>query len=83
MWSNMRFRSNYIEERLDRSLCSKDWDKNFQNLPATNLVNWVSDQCLIMLEVKEMCKRLNYKRRSFPETTRRICGARTRLAATL
>ncbi|KAH9800659.1 hypothetical protein KPL71_000753 [Citrus sinensis] len=64
-WSNRRFRGNYIEERLDRFLCSKDWDKNFQNLPATNLVSWVSDYYPIMFEVKEMCKRLNYKRRSF------------------
>ncbi|KAH9792802.1 reverse transcriptase domain-containing protein [Citrus sinensis] len=64
-WSNRRFGTSYVEERLDRFLCSKDWSKSFQNLPASHLVNWVSDHCPIMLDIKERSKEINYKRRSF------------------
>ncbi|KAH9685373.1 reverse transcriptase domain-containing protein [Citrus sinensis] len=65
-WSNRRYGVNFIEERLDRVLCSKDWGSTFQNLPAISLVNWVSDHCPIMFEVKDCCKKLNYKKNSFP-----------------
>ncbi|KAH9732412.1 putative reverse transcriptase/RNA-dependent DNA polymerase [Citrus sinensis] len=65
-WSNRRFGVNYIEERLDRVLCSKDWGSTFQNLPAISLANWVSDHCPIMFEVKVCCKKPHYKKNSFP-----------------
>ena len=65
-WSNRRFGTGYVEERLDRFLCSKDWSKSFQNLPVSHLVNWVSDHCPIMLDIKERSKEIKYKRISFP-----------------
>ncbi|KAH9722974.1 hypothetical protein KPL70_006924 [Citrus sinensis] len=65
-WSNRRYGVNFIEERLDRVFCSKDWSSTFQNLPATSLGNWVSDHCPIMFEVKDCCKKLNYKKNFFP-----------------
>ncbi|KAH9648147.1 reverse transcriptase domain-containing protein [Citrus sinensis] len=65
-WSNRRFVTGYVEERLDRFLCSNDWSKSFQNLPASHLANWVSNHCPIMLDIKERSKEINYKRRSFP-----------------
>ena len=61
-WSNRRYEVNFKEERLDRVFCSKDWSNVFQNLPATNLVNWVSDHCPIIFEVKDCCTKLNYKK---------------------
>ena len=51
-WSNKRFGANYIEEWLDRFLCSKDWGNKFQDSTATNLVNWVSNHRPIVLEFK-------------------------------
>ena len=29
-WSNRRYSAHFIEERLDRFLCSKDWGNKFQ-----------------------------------------------------
>ena len=52
-WSNRRYGQHFIEERLDRFLCSNDWSKNFHDLAVTNLVNWVSDHCPILMEVRE------------------------------
>lgn len=65
-WSNRRYGINFIEERLDRVLCSKDWCSNFQNTSALHLVNWVSDHCPLVSEVKERCGKNKYESRPFP-----------------
>lgn len=50
----------------NRFFCSKDWSNNFQEPTAINLVNWTSNHCPIIFEVKERCKRVEYTRRSYP-----------------
>ncbi|KAH9698767.1 hypothetical protein KPL71_024125 [Citrus sinensis] len=65
-WSNRRYDAYFIEERLDRFLCSKDWGNKFQDIVATNLMNWVSDHCLIILEFKERSKKSRNVSKSFP-----------------
>lgn len=65
-WSNRRYGPHYIEERLDRFLCSKDWCNNFQDSTAKNLAHWVSNHCPIILDVKEMSNKNKYVSRSFP-----------------
>lgn len=64
-WLNMRYGPNFIEERLDRFLCNKDWRDKFQDSTTINLVNWVSDHYLILMEVKERSKDISYIRKSF------------------
>lgn len=64
-WSNRRFGPYYIEEKLDRFLCSKDWIDHFHDSIATNLVNWSSDHNPILMEVQERRGGgLNYNRGS-------------------
>lgn len=63
-WSNRRYGVNFIEERLDRVLCSKNWSTTFQHTPAISLGNWASDHCPILFEVKECRKTLHYKKHS-------------------
>lgn len=64
-WSNRRFGPYYIEEKLDRFLCSKDWADYFYNSTTTTLVNWSSDHNLILMEIKERSRGSNYQRRNF------------------
>lgn len=65
-WSNRKHGAHYIEERLDRVLCSKDWSSNFMDSLASNLIHWVSDHCPVLFEVKERCNKNKYVSRSFP-----------------
>ena len=64
MWSNRRYGQHFIEERFDRFLCSNDWSENFHDMAATNLVNWVSDHCPILIEVRERSKDQSYGKKS-------------------
>ena len=64
-WSNRRYDSHFIEERLDRVLCRKNWTDTFQGSLAANLVNWVSHHCPILMEVKERGKAMKYEKKSF------------------
>ncbi|KAL9441947.1 hypothetical protein AB3S75_020450 [Citrus x aurantiifolia] len=64
-WSNRRYDSQFIEERLDRVLCSKNWTDTFQDSTSASLVNWVSDHCPILMEVKERDKATKYEKKSF------------------
>ena len=52
-WSNGRFGSHFVEERLDRFLCNEEWGNHFQETKCTNLVSVGSDHYPIMMEVKE------------------------------
>lgn len=81
-WSNRRYRDHYIEERLDRFLCSKDWGSHFQTSAATNLISWVTDHCPIVLEVKERGDEAKHGSRAFTKTIMRTCGARTKAVET-
>lgn len=64
-WLNMRYGPNFIEERLDRFLCNKDWRDKFQDSTITNLMNWVSNHYPNLMEVKERSKDISYMRKSF------------------
>lgn len=64
-WSNKRYVPHFIEEMLDRFLCSKNWRSKFHDTTVTNLANWVSDHCSIILEVKERGAGSKYVSRSF------------------
>lgn len=64
-WSNRRYGPHFIEERLDRFLYSKNWRSKFHDTTTTNLANWVSDHCPIILEVKERGAGSKYVSRSF------------------
>ncbi|KAH9799959.1 reverse transcriptase domain-containing protein [Citrus sinensis] len=66
-WSNRRYGPNFIEERIDRFLCNKEWGNYFQELAATNLESWTSDHSPIMMEVvkkgvEQICKRQSWRR---------------------
>lgn len=52
-WSNRRFGTQLIEERLDRFLCNKSWGNCFQEKAALNLVTWSFDHNPILMEVLE------------------------------
>ncbi|KAH9723192.1 reverse transcriptase domain-containing protein [Citrus sinensis] len=65
-WSNKRYGDHLIEERLDRFLCSKDWGINFQESVGTNLVNWSSDHCPIILDFHERSKNSRHAGKSLP-----------------
>ncbi|XP_052297218.1 uncharacterized protein LOC127902351 [Citrus sinensis] len=65
-WSNKRYGNHFIEERLDRFLCSKDWEINFQESVSTNLVNWSSDHCPILLDFHERSKISRHAGKSLP-----------------
>ncbi|KAH9748716.1 reverse transcriptase domain-containing protein [Citrus sinensis] len=65
-WSNRRFGSNFIEERLDRFLCNSSWGSCFQDKAAKNLISWSSDHNPILIEVIEKGEERRYTKRSFP-----------------
>lgn len=48
-------------------MCSKNWRSKFHDTTATNLANWVSDHCPIILEVKERGAGSKYVSRSFSQ----------------
>ena len=52
-WFNRQFGPYLIEEKLDRFLCNQEWRVEFYDDLATNLVNWESDHCPVMIEAKE------------------------------
>ncbi|XP_024044123.1 uncharacterized protein LOC112100121 [Citrus clementina] len=64
-WSNRQFGSSFIEEKLDRFFCSKDWTDHFHNAMAINLVSWSSDHNPILMKVWERSNKVNYKRKFF------------------
>lgn len=49
-WSNKRFGTRLIEERLDRFLCNMEWQGNFQTSKVEHINDWCSDHCPILLE---------------------------------
>ena len=82
-WSNRRFGSSFIEEKLDRFFYSKDWTDHFHDAMATNLVSWSSDHNPILMEVRERSNKVNYKRKFFQEPITKICGVLTKPARKL
>lgn len=64
-WSNRRYGLHFIEEKLDKFLCSKNWRSKLHDTTAIKVANWVSDHCLIILEVKERGVGSKYLSRSF------------------
>ncbi|KAL9462155.1 hypothetical protein AB3S75_000204 [Citrus x aurantiifolia] len=64
-WSNRRSGIHFIEERLDRFLCSKEWSNLFQDQAATNLVTWCSDHNPVLMAVKRKDEEGHYKRKCF------------------
>ena len=63
-WSNGRFGQNFVEERLDRFLCNKEWREKYVECAAVNLETWTSDYCPIIIEVQAKGNGLSYTRRS-------------------
>lgn len=55
-WSNRRFGTHFIEERLDKFMCSNDWSNFFQDQATTNLVTRCSDHNPILMAVKSKDK---------------------------
>ena len=52
-WSNGRFGSGFVEERLDRFACNKAWSDFFVDCAASNLDTWSSDHCPMLMVVHE------------------------------
>lgn len=64
-WSNRRFGSQMVEERLDRFLSCKNWREVFQEKAAIHLTTWTSDHNPVMMDVVEKNKGSKYSRRFF------------------
>lgn len=53
-WSNRRFGSpNFIEERLDRFLCSSSWRDLNVFSSVSHLTSWPSDHCPVVFEFRD------------------------------
>ncbi|KAH9724503.1 putative reverse transcriptase/RNA-dependent DNA polymerase [Citrus sinensis] len=63
-WSNGRFGQHFVEERLDRFLCNKEWREKYVDCVVVNLETWTSDHCPIIMEVQAKGNGLSYTRRS-------------------
>ncbi|KAH9736072.1 hypothetical protein KPL71_017960 [Citrus sinensis] len=52
-WNNGRYGEGFVEERLDRFVCSKAWSDRFVDCAASNLDSWTSDHCPVLMVVQE------------------------------
>lgn len=55
-WSNRRYDSNLIEERLDRFLCTQNWKELFKGAKAYNVEACGSDHLPIMIDICKKCR---------------------------
>lgn len=63
-WSNRRFGPYFVEEKLDRFLGTKDWEKRLTELVAYNLDTCCSDHTPIMLKLQARNRGVSFKQRS-------------------
>lgn len=59
-WSNRKFRSNIIEEKLDRFLCNGSLGYSYEENVAVNLTSWSSNHSPILMEIIEIGKGQRY-----------------------
>ncbi|KAH9670686.1 putative reverse transcriptase/RNA-dependent DNA polymerase [Citrus sinensis] len=59
-----RFGPHFVEERLDKFMCSRDWVNNFYDHAATNLLTVSFDNCPVLMEVRERGKSVYYERKA-------------------
>lgn len=67
-WSNRRFSSHFIEKRLNRFLCSKDWTNFFHDQVATNLVTWCLYHNPVLMDVMGKGEERHYNRITLSRT---------------
>lgn len=63
-WSNRRFGPYFVEEKLDRFLGTKDWEKRLTELVAYNLDTWYSNHTSIMLKLQARNRGVSFKQKS-------------------
>lgn len=62
-WGNGRYRTGFVEERLDRFLCNNAWSENFVDYAAINLESWTFDHCPVLMEVQNWGNGLRHNRK--------------------
>ncbi|KAH9715526.1 putative reverse transcriptase/RNA-dependent DNA polymerase [Citrus sinensis] len=60
-WNNGRYGKGFVEERLDRFVCSKAWSDRFVDCAASNLDTWTSDNCPVLMAVQERREGMNQR----------------------
>ncbi|KAH9658155.1 hypothetical protein KPL70_023379 [Citrus sinensis] len=62
-WNNGRYGKGFMEERLDRFVCSKAWSDRFVDCEASNLDTWTSDHCPVLMAIQEKREGMNQRGR--------------------
>ncbi|KAH9658604.1 hypothetical protein KPL70_023557 [Citrus sinensis] len=59
IWNNGRYGKGFVEERLDRFVCTKAWSDRFVDCAASNLDTWTSDHCPVLMAIQERREGMN------------------------
>ena len=62
-WNNGRYGKGFVEERLDRFVCSKAQSDRFVDCEASNLDTRTSDHCPVLMAVQERREGMNQRDR--------------------
>lgn len=65
IWSNKRYGLQHVEKSLDIYFYYINWKNHFHDMVTIHLKSWTSDHNLIIIEVIDIDRKLNYKRRIF------------------
>lgn len=65
-WSNRRFGSNIIEEKLDRFLCNSSWWNCYQEKTVVNPTSQNSNHSPILMDIIEKRNGQRYSKRTYP-----------------
>ncbi|KAH9647988.1 hypothetical protein KPL70_025411 [Citrus sinensis] len=62
-WNNGIYGKGFVEERLDRFVCSKAWSDKSVDCKASNLDTWTSDHCPVLMVAQERREGMNQRGR--------------------